>query len=112
MQTFMQDESIFATFQFEDQFGTGVTPTAVEYIVSDVASDTEVYRGSFVPTASTYMIQLDATASEIEDDENNFETKVLNWYFTFASTVEGLPVTGVGSGELTYRVRNLFADKT
>lgn len=112
MKTFNQDQTLFMSLRFKDQNGSAVTPTSLEYVICDVTSDEEVARASVTPSDSTIIIQLPAEATEIVDSENDFEIKVLNWYYTYATLVEGVAGTGNGSGEFYYRVKNLFADKS
>lgn len=112
MRTYNQRSTIFHRLKFFDSSGIEVIPISLEYIVSDYISAEELVRETVVPQDTSITIAFPEIVSSIVDEENSYEIRVFNWYYTYLTMVEEVEITACKSGEIKFRIRNLFADKT
>lgn len=113
MHTVNEGSTLFVAIKFTDQTGAAVTPQSLELVVTDMVSATEVLRDdSYVLTDNSIDIDLPVSVTTMIDSTKDFETRVLNWHYTYTATVEGVDKDAYGSGEYLFRVKNLTANKS
>lgn len=112
MESFNRGSDIAATFAFLDHEGNAVTPSSLEWVVTDKDSGTELVRNTDTPTGSSHVVVLSGDSVDMVDETKNSETRLLNWFFQYTATINGQSVTMQGSDEECFKILNTTAEAT